>query len=249
MKILSIIALTILIFCSLAPINPTADEIVKKANNLQYGESSVGNMSMTIVRPKWSRTVEMKIWTKGNEYSMVLITAPAKEKGQVFLKRKNEMWNWIPSISRMVKMPPSMLSQGWLGSDFTNDDMLNESSIVKDYKHILKSMDKIENQECYKIECLPNSNSNVIWGKVILWISKEDYFILKTESYDEDMVLVKTETASEFKKLDDRVLPTKFTIIPANQPGNKTIVETKQMDFNKALDDNFFSQQNMKNIK
>lgn len=249
MKNLFIIAFIFLIFNALAPTNPSADEIVKKANSLRYGETSIGNMSMTIQRPKWSRTIEMKLWSKGNDYSMVLITAPAKEKGQVFLKRKNEMWNWIPSISRMVKMPPSMLSQGWMGSDYTNDDMMNESSIVKDYKHIIKSTEKIGTEECYKIESIPNGNSNVIWGKIILWISKEDFFIMKTESYDEDLILVKTETASDIKKLDDRTLPTKFTIIPADQPGNKTIVELKEMKFNKIMDDNFFSQQNMKNVK
>ena len=92
---------------------------------------------MTIERPTWSRTISMKSWALGTEYSLIYITAPAKEKGQVFLKRKNEMWNWVPSIERMVKIPPSMMMQSWMGSDFTNDDMVRESSIVKDYTHKL----------------------------------------------------------------------------------------------------------------
>ena len=251
LKILTtaIFAIGVAVILAFASVEPKADEIVKKANTLRFGETSIGTMSMTIVRPKWSRTVEMKMWSKGSDYSMVLITAPAKEKGQVFLKRKNEMWNWIPSISRMVKMPPSMLSQGWMGSDYTNDDMLNENSIVKDYKHTLKGTEKIGTEDCYKIESIPNTSANVIWGKIIMWISKDDFFTMKTESYDEDLLLVKTETSSDIKKLDDRTLPTKFTIIPADQPGNKTIVELKEMKFNKALEESFFSQQNMKNVK
>ena len=93
----------------------TGLEIVKKANDLRYGETSKGEMEMTLVRPTWKRTIAMKMWTKGTDYSMVIITAPAKEKGQVFMKRKTEMWNWIPRISRMIKLPPSTMSQGWLG--------------------------------------------------------------------------------------------------------------------------------------
>lgn len=227
----------------------TGVEIVSKATQIRYGENSVGKMKMTIIRPKWTRTIEMKMWSKGSDLSMVLITAPAKEKGQVFLKRKTEMWNWIPSISRMVKLPPSMLSQGWMGSDFTNDDMMNENALVKDYKHTLKGTELYDGIDCYKIESIPYENSASIWGKLIMWISKTDYFILKTESYDEDMALVKTEFSSDIKKMDDRMLPSKFTIIPADEKGNKTVVELIEMSFNQALTEQFFSQQNMKNLR
>ena len=167
-KLLLFVALFFLLNSAMNPVMNvlTPEEIVKKAKTLRFGETSVGSMNMTIVRPKWTRTVEMKMWSKGNDYSLVLITAPAKEKGQYFLKRKNEMWNWIPGISRMVKMPPSMLSQGWMGSDYTNDDMLNENSIVKDYKHTLKGFEKIGTEDCYKIESIPNAKANVIWGKI-----------------------------------------------------------------------------------
>jgi outer membrane lipoprotein-sorting protein len=227
----------------------TAKQIVVKADNLQRGETNYGVMSMTIVRPKWSRTIEMKNWSRGRDYAMTYITAPAKDKGQVFLKRKNEMWNWVPAISRMIKIPPSMLSQGWMGSDYTNDDILKESSIVVDYNQKIIGEEKIDGIDCYKIELMPKEEAAVVWGKVLKWISKEEFWQLKTEYFDEDNELIRTEIASEVKQFDDRKLPSLLKIIPADKPGQRTEVRVLSSKFNIKLDEGFFSQQNMKRIR
>ncbi|MFT4681639.1 MAG: hypothetical protein ACI9YU_001488, partial [Flavobacteriales bacterium] len=106
----------------------TAIEIIKKADELTRGASSEGEMTIQIIRPKWEREMKMKTWSLGTEYSLMLITAPSKEKGTVILKRKKEVWNWIPSIERTVKLPPSMMMQSWMGTDLTNDDLVRQSS-------------------------------------------------------------------------------------------------------------------------
>ena len=226
----------------------TAKQIVEKSDNLQRGETNYSTFSMTIVRPKWSRTIEMKNWSKGRDYAMTYITAPAKDKGQVFLKRNNEMWNWVPSISRMIKIPPSMMSQGWMGSDYTNDDILKESSIVVDYDQKIIGSEQVGGIDCFKIELDPKEDAAVVWGKVIKWISKKEYWQLKTEYYDEDDELMRTELASEVKQFSDRKLPSKLEIIPADEPGHRTVVVVKSAKFNIKLDDGFFSQQNMKRV-
>ncbi len=226
----------------------TATEIVQKADNLQRGKTSQVEMSMTIIRPKWQRTITMKSWSKGTEYSMTYITAPAKDKGQVFLKRENEMWQWVPSISRMIKIPPSMMSQGWMGSDYTNDDILKESSIVVDYNHRLIGEEEVSGIQCYKIEMLPKEDAAVVWGKVIKWISKKEFWQLKSEYYDEDGDLIRTELASEVKQFSDRKLPSRLEILPADKPGHSTVVNVISATFNVKLDDGFFSQQNMKRV-
>ena len=126
-----------------------ATEIIKKADDKWNGEkSSQGIMTMTIVRPTWERTIQFKIWSLGKDYSLTLITAPAKEKGQAFLKRETEMWNWVPNISRMIKLPPSMMAEGWMGSDYTNDDILKESSIVVDFNHTIVGSEIIDGWDC-----------------------------------------------------------------------------------------------------
>lgn len=227
-----------------------AKEIVKKADAKMRGEqSSISQMTMKIVRPTWERTISFKSWSKGTDYSLVLITAPAKEKGQSFLKFKREMWSWNPSINRMIKLPPSMLSQGWMGSDFTNDDLLNESSIVVDYTHKILGNETVSGKNCYEIELIPKENAPVVWGKVILWISKDDYLQLKSEYYDEDEYLVKTEIGSNIKTMSGRVIPTKFELIPADKEGNKTIMTLDMIEFNNPITENFFTQQNMKKVR
>lgn len=227
----------------------SAREIVKKADDLMRGESSVSRMSMQIVRPTWERTVEFKSWTKGRDYSMTLITAPAKEAGQTFLKRQTEMWNWQPTISRMIKLPPSMMSQGWMGSDYSNDDILKESSIVVDYNHKILGAETVSGYDCYKIELTPKADAAVVWGKILKWISKDGFFQIRSEYYDEDGYLIKTEKAYDVKQMDDRRLPTTFEIIPEEDPGHKTIVKMLEADFNVDISDSFFSQQKMKNLR
>jgi outer membrane lipoprotein-sorting protein len=227
-----------------------ASSIIRKAETKFQGEkSSYSAMSMIIKRPKWERTVGFRTWTKGHDYAMTLITDPAKEKGQSFMKVKNDMWNWSPSIARMIKLPPSMLSQGWMGSDYTNDDLLRESSLEMDYTHKILSIEKINGLDCWKIELVPKEEAIVVWGRVVKWISKDDFNQLKSEYYDEDGILIKTELASQVKKLDGRLIPTMFEIIPADQPDHRTILLLNEIKFNPEIPDKFFTQQSMKSLK
>ncbi len=228
----------------------TPKEIIRIADEKFNGElTSTGTMSMTIIRPTWERTIEMKNWTSGREYALTLITAPAKDKGQSFLKRQNEMWNWNPTISRLIKLPPSMMSQGWMGSDYTNDDILKESSVVNDYDHQIVGEEDYDGRLCYKIKMVAKEDAAVIWGHQIRWIDKKDFLFLKSELYDEDGYLVRTELGSEIKTMDGRLIPTRIELIPAEEEGQKTIIEMKEMKFNEPIEESFFSQQNMKRVR
>lgn len=228
----------------------SATDIVKKADDKYRGEmSGYSVMSMTIVRPTWQRTVEFRSWSKGDDYSLTLITAPAREKGQTFLKRGSEMWSWNPAISRLIKLPPSMMSQGWMGSDYTNDDILRESSVVNDYQHLLEAEESTGTHPCYRVKLTAKRDVNVLWGHQVWWVDKKEFIVLKAELYDEDGYLVRTEHASELARLDGRLLPTLIELVPAENPGFKTILKIKEMKFNINLNDDFFSQQNMKSIR
>ena len=228
----------------------SAKEIIRKADEKFNGEkSSITTMSMTIIRPTWQRTVDFRNWSLGRDYSLTLITSPARDAGQTFLKRETEMWSWNPSISRLIKLPPSMMSQGWMGSDYTNDDILRESSVVNDYTHEIEGEENIDGRNCYKIKMTAKPDAAVVWGSQTRWIDKKEYLILRAELFDEEGFLVRTETGSEIKTMDNRIIPTRMELIPAEEPGNKTIVEIKEIKFNVPIKESFFSQQNMKNIR
>jgi len=241
----------LLLFVLLIPVyGQDAREIIKKADEKMQGEeTSQSTMTMTIVRPTWQREVTFKSWTKGRDYSLALVTAPAKESGQTFLKRETEMWNWNPTINRLIKLPPSMMSQGWMGSDFSNDDLLKESSIVVDYTHTIIGKEEIDGWDCYKIELIPLEDAAVVWGKIFKWIAKEEFLQMKTEYYDEDDYLIKTELAYDMKTMGGRLIPSKFELIPEEDEGHKTVVVMDDITFNEPIPDSFFSQQNMKRVR
>ncbi len=227
---------------------PDALEIIKKVDQKMRGNYSYQEMEMKIVRPDWERAVTLKSWSKSTTYALILITSPAKEKGQVFLKRDKEMWNWVPSIERMIKIPPSMMMQSWMGSDFTNDDLVRESSIVIDYVHNYLGEEDINGTSCWKLELNPKPEAPVVWGKIIVWIDKE-YNQLKVEYYDEDEYLVNIMNQSNIRKMDDREIPTHLEMIPADEEGKKTVINILSATFDDPIPENFFSQQNMQRVR
>lgn len=248
MKKLCLIMFTTL-FIVQANSQESARDIVQKSNDLIRSKSSYVELTLKIVKPDWSREMKMKAWAIEPDYSLVFITEPARDKGTVTLKRKMEVWNWIPTVQRTIKIPPSMMLQSWMGSDFTNDDLVRQSSIVDDYEHSIVGEEMYEGYACYKIELIPKQDAGVVWGKLVLLVSKKEYLQLKIDHYDEDNFLVKTMEGSKIKKLGGRVIPTYWEMIPLDEPGQKTVMEYTAIEFNKKLKENFFSQQNMKRVR
>jgi len=208
MSVLKLFLFASAILCiSARPNAQTAKEIVTKAENNVRGLSSKTDMTIEIVRPTWRRSMSIRAWTKGEQYSIMVVTAPAKDAGTVFLKRIKEIWNWVPSIERTIKLPPSMMSQSWMGTDFTNDDLVKESSRIDDYKHNIVGDSIIAGRKCWKIEMIPLPQAAVVWGKVNMWIDQKDYLELRLEFYDEDNKLVNILQGSDVKTLGGRTTP------------------------------------------
>ncbi|MDR0711864.1 MAG: outer membrane lipoprotein-sorting protein [Prevotellaceae bacterium] len=226
----------------------SAAEIVKKADDNRRGKSSYSEIVMTVVRPTWQREVGVKSWSKGEKFGLTLITSPAKDKGQAFLKRDKDLWSWMPSIGRMIKMSSSVMGQSWMGSDFTNDDMVRQSSIVNDFDHTLNGEEVVNGTLCYKITLIPHEGTAVVWGKIMLWVSKVDFIEMKIENYDEENVLVNTMLGYDVKLFGKHKLATRMEMIPADKPNQKTVMTITKCDFETTIDDNFFSQQNMKKL-
>ncbi len=242
----------ILLFISLSFLSTysqDASEIVKKADRKMRGNSSYSEIIIKIIRPNWQKEMHMKMWTKGDDYSVSLITYPPKEKGIVFLKRKNELWNYVPSIEKRIKLPPSMMMQSWMGTDMTNDDLVKQSSISKDYSHKIIGEEIVEGLPAWKIMLTPKENAAVVWGKILVWIDKKDYMQLKAEFYDEDNFLVNKMLASDPQIFDGRKLPSKIAFVPVDKPGNKTLIIYKKLLFDLPIPDKYFTLNYMKRLR
>lgn len=226
-----------------------AREIIRKADEKARGNTSIAQMTITTVRPKWTRSMDLKVWTKGTDYALLLVQSPAKDKGVAYLKRQKEVWNWLPQLERTIKLPPSMMGESWMGTDFTNDDLVKEASVINDYTHSLLGSEKQEGLDCYKIQMIPKPEAAIIWGKVLVWIDKKDYLQLRTEFYDEDGALVNTMIGSEVKTIGGRLLPTRMDMIPADKEGHKTTITYSSIQFDQPLSDAFFTTANLTRVK
>lgn len=239
----------LLLFGANQVVGQSATDIVREADQKLKGLSSEASMTIRIVRPTWQREISLKTWSKGDEYALILVTAPAKDKGMVSLKRDKEMWNWMPSIERTIKLPPSMMSQSWMGTDFTNDDLVKQSSIVTDYIHTLEKDTVIEGLTCHKIIMIPKPEAAVVWGKIVIYISQKEYMQMRAEYYDEEGYLVNMMNSSKIVNLGGKMLPSEMEMIPVDKPGQKTVLIYNRLVFDVPIDDSFFTVQNMKTVR
>jgi outer membrane lipoprotein-sorting protein len=180
---------------------------------------------------------------------MILITAPAKDKGIAFLKRKKEVWNWVPTLERSIKLPPSMMSQSWMGTDFTNDDLVKESSVVEDYEHTLLGDTLIRNTDCFIIQMIPKPEAAVVWGKLKMYVDKKNFVEMHMKFYDEDGSLVNIMNSLEIKMMGGRLIPTRVEMIPMDKKNQKTEIVYSNLIFDKPIDEGFFTLQQMKSLR
>ena len=247
MKLIKIILPVLLLSSGISAQN--AYDIVKKSDDKLRSATSFAKIKITAVRPSWSKEMIIKTWTKNSNYSVALVTSPAKEKGIVFLRRDKEVWNYVPSISRTIKLPPSMMTQGWMGTDLTNDDMIKQSSILVDYNHKIAGEELIDGHNTWKIVLTPKENAAVIWGKIIMWIDKEEYNQLRGEYYDEDNFLINKLIGSNIKEFDGRKIPSHMEFIPEDNPGNKTLIDYLELNFNTKIPEKYFTTSYMKRLR
>jgi len=177
--------------------------------------------------------------------SFVRIVSPVKEAGIGSLRIGAEMWNYLPNVERIIKIPPSMMLQPWMGSDFTNDDLVKESSILDDYTHKVVGITTVDGQEIYQVEATPKPQAAVVWGRVLYVVRKRDFMPLRQEFFSERDELVRVLTFSEVRSVGGRTLPTRWEMRPVAKPGNVTTFVLKDAVFDRPVDEAIFTQRNL----
>ena len=229
---------------SLAGELPDVQEIVDRVDKLYRSSSSEGQMEMTIESEDWTRTLKMDIWSEGMDKTFIHITYPKKDAGISTLRIGNEMWNYFPKINKVMKVPPSMMMSSWMGSDFTNDDLVKESSMLRDYFHKLIEPEA-GNPGFYYIELLPKEDIPTVWGKIIITVRKKDYIPVQEDYYDEKGTRMRVMYLKEIRTFDRKIIPSVIELVPLNKQGKKTVVRYKQLKFDRKLDKDIFSLRNL----
>lgn len=211
-------------------------EIIRSGEKQMRGQNSQAHLRMTVKRPDYNRVLSLRVWTVGGEKALVEILSPAKERGVLSLRSDRQMWNYLPKTDQTVKVPSSLMLQSWMGSDFTNDDLMKASSLSKDYHHKVIKEEQVTGQQTDLIECLPKRGAPVVWGKVRYWARKSDHLPVKQEFFDEEGKLVRTLAFKKFKKMDDRIVPTRIQVTKKDAPGETTQVDYESLLYDRKVD-------------
>lgn len=223
----------------------TADLIVEKAFDYWRGMSSISTFSMEISRPDFQREMVMKGWTKGRDRALFFVEAPPKDYGNGSLKKGREMWSYNPKINRVVKIPPSMMSQSWMGSDFSNDDLAKSDGILDDYRHSIVKKEVMDGVTIYTIESIAREDAPVVWGKQVLVI-REDAIMLKETFYDEEMIPVKEMVAQQIEMIGGRLFPRVWTMHRLDEENRFTRLEYLELSFDEEINDRMFTINSLK---
>lgn len=244
--------LVILIFALASPTwaeEPSGRELVAHVERLLWGKTNQGLAEMTVVTPRWTRTLELRFWMERPERTFIRILAPPKEANIGSLRIKAEMWNYLPVVERIIKIPPSMMLQPWMGSDMTNDDLVKESSVVEDYTHKLVGTENVEGVQAYRVESIPMPEAAVVWGKLVYKIRVTDRLPIRQEYYDERGELVKAMSFREVRTLGGREIPTRWEMQPVKKPQNLTVFVLKEISFDAPVDPDIFTLRNLQKLK
>ena len=218
--------------------------MLAKVDDLYRSEQSVAKMEMEVVTPHWERTMEMDSWTKGTDKTFIKILSPKKDAGVATLKLDNEMWNYFPKINKIIKVPSSMMMGSWMGSDFTNDDLVKEYRYSRDYKASYE-----DKGDYYLITLIPNEDVVTVWGKIQVEMNKKTELPTKAFYFDEKDKKIRKMEFKERKIIDGRNIPMVMELVPLNKDGHKTVVRYKSLDFKSKVKDSIFSRRNLQKRK
>lgn len=220
--------------------------LVRHVDNLWRGTTSHADMTMTVKTRHYQRELTLEAWSRGKENSLVVIQAPIKDRGIATLKVGENIWNYLPKINRVTKIPPSMMSGSWMGSHFTNDDLVKENTFEADYNVSLTFSGIRDGQKIYEITALPKENAAVVWGKVVMDVIQSSLTPTRADYYDEEGKLIRRMTFGEFKQVDGKVVPMIMKLQPEDKPTESTVLEYNKIEFNVSIPQNFFSLQSLK---
>jgi hypothetical protein len=237
---------TLLLFIGFVPLpvdaaEPTIKELLDATDDVSRGESSVSTIEMHVKTRRYERTMSMKAWSRGEDDSLIRILSPAKDAGTTTLKVGDDMWNYIPKVDRTMKIPPGMMSGSWMGSHFSNDDLVKSNRLADEFTYEKESLiDGV-----YTIVCTARPDAAVVWGKVVVKVRAEKIPV-EVAYYDEDGELARRMVFSDVRDFDGRKVPATMLLTPADRPEEFTRITTTSLDFDVKLDDRTFSLQSLR---
>lgn len=225
---------------------PNADELVRRSDDAVRGKTEVGNVIMTVSTPDWQRTLELRYWAVNPDETFIRVIGPAKEAGTGTLRLGSNMWNYLPSVERTIKIPPSLMLESWMGSDFTNDDLVRESSLVKDYEHRMDGETKEGGDACYRIIATAKPEAPVVWTRIVLYVRKSDSIPRREEYYDSKGKVQKVLTFDDIRETGGKLYPMRWKMVSVNKTGHETLLQFIKLTLDRPIPNSVFTQENLR---
>lgn len=222
-----------------------ASHILRQVDELYRSDSSTALIEMEIVTPHWKRSLKINAWSKGMDKTFLRILEPKKERGMTTLRIGNEMWNFLPKTNKVMKIPPSMMMGSWMGSDFTNDDLVKEYTFFKDYHFSMTSINSPKAGEIY-IKCIPKKDRPIVWGYIIIAVRESDNLPVWQKYYDEKGKLMREMFFRDIKTFGDRIIPSVMELISTSKKGNRTLIRYLEAEFDIKIPNDTFSLRNLR---
>ena len=221
--------------------NLNIEKILDSVDDLYRSDASYAILTLSVTTVNWQRTLTLEQWSKGEDKSLIKVLKPKKEKGLATLRVDKNVWNYMPKVKRVVKIPSSMMSSSWMGSHFTNDDLVRQSRMADEYSFSITFEGIREGNKIIEITCIPYSDAAVVWGKVEVIVYRNNYIPLRMIYYDEDLLVSRTLEFKNIKMMNGKMIPTQMNMIPADEPDESTNVRWEEIQFGIAIDNEFFS--------
>lgn len=210
-------------------------------DDMYRGRASAAKVTMRVKTAHYSRSMKMRAWSKGKEKSLIRIDKPLKEKGTATLKSGDDIYTYLPKTERTIRLTSGMMMGSWMGSHFTNDDLVKESRMLDDYTAKKVGEEKVDGRRVIAIQLTPKEDAAVVWGKIVTRFDTERHVPLTHVYYDEDGEVARKMSFTNVKTVDGRLRPMTMRIVPADKPDEFTEVVYDEIDFDTDLSDSFFS--------
>jgi len=239
------------ILLSLGQVSRAADDqraqkVVEGTARLFASQSSTATVEMQITKEDMQRTIAMQFWSVGDANILVRIRSPSEDAGTAILKVGGKTWMYLPKANRKVEMPPSMMMTSWMGSDFTLNDLVNESRLTNDYDSATSFEGQRDGVAVSEYTLTPKPTAAVVWGKITLEVRQSDEMPIWQRYYDENGTLVRELSFSEYKTVGGRLIPTRLVMRPVGQGNEQTTITYENIVFDAQIGAETFFLSNLK---
>jgi len=225
---------------------PSLDDLVHHLDQLYQSASSHAVMTMTVTRERGTRELTLESWSRGDDEALIVIREPAREAGTATLRTAEGLWNYAPRADRLIRIPSGLLSESWMGSHFTNDDLLRDTSYLDDHSGALRWIEE-GGQRLIEVTLTPSPDTPVVYTRMVFTLEPDRWVPGKALYYDGDD-LIRSMLFDQVQRIGDKMIPMRMTLQPADDPEERTEILYRELELDLPVDGELFTRRGLRRV-